>query len=135
MRKLGCGNIDEVAEMQYHLANLHAGWGNLCRAQELLEGCIGTFRRTGGPRLAVAYETLAQVEEGLGRISFAVAEMEKAAKAWEKCVPARVQELARNLDYRADLLDQLRQRREADWLRKQAAELLAGELTASAKIA
>jgi len=122
-RKLGIGNIDEVAEMQYTLAALYATWGNLSRARELLEGCIGTFQRTGGVRLAVAYETLAQIEERSGRVSFAVRELGKASVVWEKCGASRRRELAQNLEYQADLLDQLRQRREANWLRKRAAEL------------
>lgn len=123
LRKLGVGNLSEVAEMQYSLANLHIGWGNLSRARELLSECIGAFRREGGARLAVAYEMLAQVEERSGRYHCAVKELEQAGKAWEKCGQERVQEQVRNLTYRADLLEQLRKTREAEWLRKQAADL------------
>jgi cytochrome c556 len=138
LRKLGCGNIDEVAEMQFHLANLYLGWGNTSRARELLSDCIGAFQRTGGPRLAVAYETLAQVEEKMGRVSFALEELEKACNVWDKCGSERVRELSQNLEYRADLLDQLRQRVEANWMRKKAAELLdsvSGEPSAEARTA
>jgi tetratricopeptide (TPR) repeat protein len=74
LRKLGYENIDEVAEMQYSLACLHIGWGHYSRARELLSECVGAFKRLGGSRLAVAYESLAHVEEREGRISFALDE-------------------------------------------------------------
>jgi tetratricopeptide (TPR) repeat protein len=125
LRKLGCENIDEVAEMQYSLACLHIGWGHYSRARELLSECIGSFKRQAGPRLAVAYESLAHVEEREGRISFALDELERATKVWEKCNPPRLGELARNLDLRADLSDHLRLRVEANLLRKQARHLAA----------
>jgi tetratricopeptide (TPR) repeat protein len=120
-RKLGVGNLDEVAEMQFSLASLHLAWNNVSRARELLAECIGTFRRTGGPRLAVALETQAQVEERSGRFFDAVRELEFAATAWRKC--ERFAELIHNMEYRADLLAQLRKGREATWLREQAAQL------------
>jgi serine/threonine-protein kinase len=123
-RKLG-SSLEEVAEMQFGLANLYADWGNLPRARELLTECVGTFKRQGGPRLAVTYETLAQIEELAGRYYCAVKELANAAKVWEKCGPSRARELVRNLEYQAELLDQLRQRREAGWLRKRAEKLLA----------
>jgi tetratricopeptide (TPR) repeat protein len=125
LRKLGCENIDEVAEMQYSLACLHIGWGHYSRARELLSECIGSFKRQAGPRLAVAYESLAHVEEREGRTSFALDELERATKVWEKCNPPRLGELARNLDLRADLSDHLRLRVEANLLRKQARHLAA----------
>jgi tetratricopeptide (TPR) repeat protein len=120
LRKLGVKNIEEVALMQYSLANLYTGWGNLGRARELLTECVGVFRRDGGPRAAVAYEMLAQVEERSGRFHGAVKELEQAAKVWEKCGPARQPEVIRNLNYRADILDQLRKSKEAGWLRETA---------------
>jgi len=123
IRKLGFGNLEEVAEMQYKLANLYIDWGNLARARELLEEAVGEFRRHGGPRLAVALEVLGQVEERLGHFTLAVQELEKAGTAWEKCGPSRTPELIRNMDYRADLLDQLRRTRDAVWLRQRMAEL------------
>jgi tetratricopeptide (TPR) repeat protein len=125
LRKLGCENIDEVAEMQYSLACLHIGWGHYSRARELLSECIGAFKRQSGARLAVAYESLAHVEEQEGRASFALDELERATKVWEKCTPPRLQELARNLELRADLSDHLRLRVEANHLRKQARLLTA----------
>ena len=129
MRKLGFGNLEEIAEMQYHLANLYIGWGNLARARELLEEAVGEFRRHGGPRAAVAFELLAQVEESLGHFSLAVEQLEKAGTAWEKCGPARITELIRNLEYRADLLEQLRRTQDAKWLRERVSELQAAVQT------
>lgn len=123
MRKLGAGNLEELAEMQYRLATLHISWGNLARARELLEESVGEFRRHGGPRLAVALETLGQVEESLGHYNAALEELERAGHAWEKCGPARTAELIRNLDYRADLLEQLRRSKDAAWLRERIGEL------------
>jgi tetratricopeptide (TPR) repeat protein len=119
-RKLGVKNIEEVAVMQYSLANLHTGWGNLPRARELMTECIAAFRRDGGPRLAVAHELLAQIEERSGRFHGALKELESAAKVWEKCNPVRQLEVIRNLHYRADILDQLRKFKEATWLREMA---------------
>ncbi len=125
LRKLGCDNIDEVAEMQYSLACLHIGWRHYSRARELLSECIGAFQRLKGPRLAVAYESLAHVEEREGRMSFALDELERATKVWEKCDPPRLEDLARNLELRADLSDHLRLRVEANHLRKLARHTLA----------
>ena len=61
--------------MQYSLACLHIGWGHDLRARELLLECIGAFERLKVPRLAVAYESLAHVEEREGRVSFALNEL------------------------------------------------------------
>ena len=120
LRKLGVGNIEEVAEMQYSLACLHIGWGHYSRARELLTECLGTFKRTGGPRLAIAHESLAHVEEREGRMSFALDELEKATGVWEKCDPPRLAELARNLELRADFSEHMRLTVEANHLRKRA---------------
>jgi len=115
-------DLEEVAEIQFSVAGLYAGWGNYPRARELLANCIGTFKRKGGPRLAVALETLAQVEESSGRFEDAARELDRAGKVWEKC-PGRTAELAANLEYRAELMDQLRHKREAAWLREKATNL------------
>ncbi len=131
MRKLGVENLEDVAQMQYHLANLHINWGNLGRARELLQECIGEFRRHGGPRLAIALELLGQLEESLGHYNAAIEELEKAGRAWERCGAARTTELIRNLDYRADLLEQLRRTKDAAWLRERIAALQ-GAITAQA---
>jgi tetratricopeptide (TPR) repeat protein len=123
-RQLGVNNIDQLAEMQYSLANLYINWDHFSRARELLIDCIGTFRRNGGARLAVCYETFAQVEEYSGRHISAIGELEKAAKAWEQCGPSRTRELVRNIEYRADLLKEMRKTREAGWLLEKAEALL-----------
>jgi tetratricopeptide (TPR) repeat protein len=102
--------MDEVGEMQFSLASLYMGWGTYPRARELLLECIGAFKRKAGPRLAVAYEMLAQVEELSGRFLEAVRELDRAGKVWEKCGNRNV-ELAANFEYRAELLDQLRRKR------------------------
>ncbi len=120
LRKLGVENIEEVAEMQFSLASLHIGWGHYTRARELLTECLGSLKRKGGPRLAIAHESLAHVEEREGRVSFALDELEKATKVWEKCDPPRLAELARNLELRADLSDHMRLGVEANHLRKRA---------------
>ena len=125
LRQLGSGNIEEVADMQYSLACLHIGWGRYSRARELLTECVGTFKRAGGPQLAIAYESLAHVEEREGRVSFALDELEKAAKVWETCTPSRLEDLARNLELRAELSEHLRLRVEANHLRKQARHIVA----------
>ena len=117
---------EELAEMRFAIAVLYVDWGNLCRAREQLAMCIGTFRRKKGARLAIAYELLAHVEECSGRFRDALAELERAGKAWESCGAERVEELAVNLEYRADLLDQLKRRDSANWLREKAAEARAG---------
>lgn len=117
------GEGDQLAELEFSLANLYIGWGNYPRARELLMECISTFKRQAGPRCAVAMETLAQVEELSGRFQEAVRELDRAGKVWEKC-PDRSAELAANLEYRAELLDQLRKKTEASWLREQAARLV-----------
>ena len=125
LRKLGYENVEEVAEMQYSLACLQIGWGNFSRARELLMESIGVFKRRGGQRLAVAYESLAHVEEREGRVSFALDELEKATKVWEKFDPPQLEDLARNLELRAELSEQLRLRVDANHLRKRARHMLA----------
>jgi tetratricopeptide (TPR) repeat protein len=115
------GDLEEIAEMQFGLAGIYIGWANYARARELLSEAIGIFLRKKGPRLAVTYETLAHVEECSGRYLEAVTELAKAAKVWE--ADGRTIELVENLLYRADLLDQMRKKREATWLRERAEEL------------
>lgn len=117
---------EELAEMQFSVATLYVEWGNYSRARELLAMCIGTFKRKKGPRLAVAYEMVARVEELSGRYRDAVVELERAGKIWEVCGPERAPELATNLEYRADLLDQLKRKDSANWLRERAAAARAG---------
>ncbi len=118
------GDLDELAEMQFSLAGMYIGWSNYARARELLAEAIGIFRGKKGPRLAVAYETLAYVEECSGRYLEAIAELANAAKVWEKCRDDRRMEVAENLEHRAELLEMLRKRNEASWLRERAQELV-----------
>jgi len=125
LRKLGSENLEEIAEMQYSLACLQIGWGHYSRARDLLMQAIAAFQVRAGSPLAVAYESLAHVEEQEGRVSFALAELEKATKIWEKCDPPRLEDLARNLELRAELSEQLRLRVEAEYLRKRARHMLA----------
>jgi tetratricopeptide (TPR) repeat protein len=117
------GDLDELGEMQFSLAGMYIGWSNFGRARELLAEALGIFKRKKGPRLAVTYETLAQVEECSGRYLEALKEMALAAKVWESCGAERVLELSENLLHRAELLEQLRKKSEAAWLREKAAEL------------
>ena len=119
-------DLDELGEMQFSLAGLYIGWGNYPRARELLQECCSTFRRKAGARLAVAHETLAQVEEFSGRFRDAVRELDRAGKVWES-LPEKTAELAANLEYRAELLEQLRRKPEAMWLRERAASLARAE--------
>jgi tetratricopeptide (TPR) repeat protein len=125
MRRVGVQHIAELAAMQFSLANLYVGWGKLARARELLSDCLGAFRREGGAKLAVVHELLAQIEERTGRFHSAVKELEAAGRAWEKA--GRTPELIRNLNYRAELLDQLRKPGEAEYLRQRVAALEAAD--------
>jgi tetratricopeptide (TPR) repeat protein len=53
----------ELAEMQFGLAGIYIGWSNFARARELLAEAIGTFKSRKDARLAIAFETVAHVEE------------------------------------------------------------------------
>jgi tetratricopeptide (TPR) repeat protein len=127
------GDLEELAEMQFGLAGMYIGWSNYARARELLSEAVGTFKGKKGPRLAVTYETVAHVEECSGRYQEAIAELAKAAKVWES--DGRNTELAVNMEHRAELLDLLRRRSEANWLRERAAELLNPNANSSANAA
>ncbi len=119
---------EELGELQFSVAGLYIEWGNFSRARELLSMCIGTFRRKKGARLAVAYETAAHIEEYSGRYTDALAELARAAKIWESCGPERMAELATNMEYRASLLDQLKKKDSANWLRERAAAARGGSI-------
>ena len=82
-----------------------------------------TFRRKRGVRLAVGYETLAYVEECSGRYAEALREPQLAAKVWETLRPERLPELLRCLGHRADLLELLRRKVDAERLRERIASL------------
>jgi Tetratricopeptide repeat len=106
-------NLDDLAELQYGLANLHISWKNYGRARELLHEAVGNFRRTGGLRLAVTHETLAYVDECSGRYDDAVQELAAAGRVWDLMRPERTQELIHNMERRVELLEQLRRKGEA----------------------
>lgn len=111
-RNIGC-DLDDIAELQYGLGNLHISWKNYGRARELLYEALGNFKRRGGIRQAVTHETLAYVDECSGRYNDAVRELAAAGKIWEKMRPERTRELMRNIERRAELLEQLRKKGEA----------------------
>ena len=117
---------EQLSEMQFSVAGLYIEWGNFSRARELLSMCIGTFKRKKGARLAVAYETLAHIDEYSGRYNDALAELARAAKIWESCGSERTSELVTNMEYRASLLDQMKKKDSANWLREKAAAARAG---------
>jgi tetratricopeptide (TPR) repeat protein len=113
----------ELAEMQFGLAGIYIGWSNFARARELLAEAIGTFKSRKDARLAIAFETVAHVEECSGRYPEAIAELAKAGKIWELLGEDRVPQLVENLEHRAELLDELRKKGEASWLREKVAAL------------
>lgn len=121
---------NELAEMQFGLAGIYIGWANYARARELLAEAIGTFKGKKDVRLAVAYETVAHVEECSGRYPEAITELARAGKIWELCGEERVELLIENLEHRAELLDQLRKKGEAAWLRERATELMKSSVKA-----
>ena len=116
-------NLDTVAEAQYELALRYRGWRRHSRARELLMEVVGTFKRTGGARLAAGYEALAQLEEDTGHYHEALRELARAGKVWESVKAQHVSELLRNLEHRVFLFDLLRQHKEASYFREQAAAL------------
>ena len=65
-RQVGA-NFEETAEEQVHLAALYLRAGRTAPARELVLHAIGALEQKGGPRLARALETLANVEERMGR--------------------------------------------------------------------
>ncbi|MSV35616.1 MAG: hypothetical protein EXQ47_08475 [Bryobacterales bacterium] len=84
---------------------------------------MGSFKRKGGPRLALGYEGLARIAEETGHYHDSIAEWNRAGKVWESLQPAHTAELIRNLEYRAFLYEQLRQDRDAAYLREKATVL------------
>lgn len=125
--QLGVENIEQLAEIQYSMATYYNEWGQAPRARELVLTAVGTFRPKGGVRLAVCYETLGQLEEARGQYRGAVQELELAAKVWASLGPSRASELVRNLEYRADLLEEMGRHQEAKILQEKAAEIEIGQ--------
>ena len=119
LREVGT-DLDSVAEMQVALANRYIGWRRFSRARELMLEAVGTFRRKGGPRLALGYETLGKIEEESGHYHEAIQEWIRAGKVWESLQPAHTAEFIRNLRYRAFLLELMRQHKDAEFLREKA---------------
>jgi hypothetical protein len=117
-------NLDELAESQFGLAQLYVRWGNLSRARELLAEAIGTFKRSRGPRLATAYEALAEVEEKGGLLRDAHLQLTHASRVWESLYPAHARELSRNLRCQAQVLDQLHRNKDAAFVRERLAEVM-----------
>ena len=117
-------DLDDVAEMQAGLARVFMKWRNYSRARELLTEAIGTFKRTRGARLATTYETLAEVEETTGHYREAIRELSQAGKVWESIQTDHTLELIRNMEHRADLFDQLRQDKDAAFLREKVVALI-----------
>ena len=116
-------DLDTVAEAQWELANRYLGWRRYSRARELLMEAVGTFKRSGGARLARGYEALGQLEEDTGHYYEALRELARAGKVWESVKSEHVTELIRNLEHRVFLFDLLRQHKEAAFLRDQVAAL------------
>jgi len=77
-----------------------------------------------GVRLAVGYETLAYVEECFGRYAEALRELQLATKVWERLGRQRLPELVRCLGHRADWLELLRRKGDAERVRERIASLM-----------
>ena len=116
-------DLDTVADAQWELATRYMGWRRYSRARELLMEAVGTFKRTGGARLAEGYEALGQLEEDTGHYHEALRELARAAKVWESVKSEHVTDLIGNLQHRIFLFDLLRQPREAAFLREQSSAL------------
>jgi len=116
-------DLNAVAEAQWDLAHRYMGWRRYSRARELLMEAVGTFKRSGGARLASGYEALARLEEDTGHYHEALRELARAGKVWESVKSEHLMELIRNLEHRAFLFELLRQHNEAAYLREQVAAL------------
>ncbi|MEO5923141.1 MAG: tetratricopeptide repeat protein [Bryobacteraceae bacterium] len=126
--QLGVQNIEQLAEIQYSMATYYQEWGRVSRARELVITAVGTFRPKGGVRLAVCHEMLGQLEETRGQYRGAIEELELAAKVWTSLGQNRAAELVRNLQYRADLLEEMGRHQEAWMLHAKATEIQNGEV-------
>ena len=122
LREVGT-DLDTVADAQWELAVRYIGWRRYSRARELLMEAVGTFRRTGGARLAKGYEALGQLEEDSGHYHEALRELARAAKVWESVKSEHPGDLISNLKHRIFLLNLLRQHREAAYLQEQLTAL------------
>ena len=116
-------DLDTVAEAQWELATRYMGWRRYSRARELLMEAVGTFKRTGGARLAAGYEALGQLEEDTGRYHEALRELARAAKVWESVKSEHLEDLIGNVKHRIFLFDLLRQHKETAFLQEQLSAL------------
>lgn len=131
LRMVGA-NQEDIADMQASLAHRYIGWRRYSRARELLMEAVGTFKRTGGRKLALGYESLAMLEEEAGLYHDAIRELGRAGKVWESVQMECTEELVQNLEHRIFLFNQLRQDKEARFLGQQLASLIETErLTAA----
>jgi tetratricopeptide (TPR) repeat protein len=122
LRSVGM-DLDTLAATQWELGTRYMSWRRYSRARELLMEAVGTFKRTGGARLAEGYEALGQLEEDTGHYHEALRELARAAKVWESVKSEHVEDLIGNLQHRMFLFDLLRQPREAAFLREQVSAL------------
>ncbi len=122
LREVGA-NLDEIADLQAALGHRYIRWRRYSRARELMMEAVGTFKRSGGMRLALGYECLGQIEEETGHYHEALRELGRAGKAWESIQSAHMEELIQNLEHRAFLYTQLRQDKEAAFLRAKVTAL------------
>src|SRR4029079_16524334 len=102
-------DLDTVAEAQWELAQHYLRWRRYARARELLMEAVGTFKRSGGARLAAGYDALGQLEEDTGHYHEALRELARAGKVWESVKAQHVTELIRNFEHLVFLFDLLRQ--------------------------
>lgn len=114
-------DLDGIAETQWELVLRYLEWGNDSRARELLLEAVSTFERTGGLRLATAYEALAQVEEENACYQEALRLRKRADRVWETLESEHMPERFRNLQHQVTLLELLGQTQEAAFLREQMA--------------
>ena len=89
LREVGA-NLDEIADLQAALGHRYMQWRRYSRARELMMEAVGTFKRSGGMRLALGYECLGQIEEETGHYHEALRELGHAGKAWESIQSAHV---------------------------------------------
>jgi hypothetical protein len=82
--------MEELAELQVTVARLYLHAGRDEAARELVTEAIARLDRRPGRRLAMALETMAQMEEASGRYAAAAAMREEAlAAAAGKAAPRR----------------------------------------------
>ena len=122
LRTIG-SNLDDLAEMQFGLANLHINWQHYSRASRAAVRSLGHLppqgRRAPGRHLrnAGACGRMLRPLYGRGKGT------RPGREGVEGMRPERTPELIRNMERRAELLDQLRKKGEASYLREKIALL------------